>query len=59
MIDDGWQLVATDIDGWGPFKDIGGNVKLDEDVVSGENGTPAMVLNVSVPELPAQVSICR
>ena len=31
------------------FKDIGGNVKLDEDVVSGEAGTPAMVLNVSVP----------
>ncbi len=31
------------------FEDIGGNVKLDEDVVSGENGTPAMVLNVSVP----------
>ena len=31
------------------FKDIGDNVILDEDVVSGENGTPAMVLNVSVP----------
>ncbi len=31
------------------FKDIGGNVKLDEDVISGEDGTPAMVLNVSVP----------
>ena len=31
------------------FEDIGGNVKLDEDVVSGEDGTPAMVLNVSVP----------
>ncbi len=32
------------------FKDIGGNVKLDEDVISGEsNVAPAMVLNVSVP----------
>ena len=31
------------------FKDIGKNVKLDEDVISGENGSPAMVLNVSVP----------
>ena len=30
--------------------DIGGNVKLDEDVISGEsNVAPAMVLNVSVP----------
>ena len=32
------------------FKEIGGNVKLDEDVISGEpNVPPAMVLNVSVP----------
>ena len=41
---------ATFDDTDGPFKDIGGNVKLDEDVISGENGTPAMVLNVSVPD---------
>ncbi len=33
----------------GKFADIGKYVKLDEDVISGENGTPAMVLNVSVP----------
>ena len=32
-----------------PFKDIGNNVRLDEDVISGESGTPAMVLNVDVP----------
>ncbi len=32
------------------FMDLGGNVKLDEDVISGEpNVPPAMVLNVSVP----------
>lgn len=49
-IDDG--IAGTEdgdgIDGYGPFKDIGSNVKLDEDVISGENGTPAMVLNVNV-----------
>ena len=33
----------------GEFKDLKANIKLDEDVISGENGTPAMVLNVSVP----------
>ena len=48
-INDNLATGGDGIDGYGPFKDIGGNVKLDEDVVSGENGTPAMILNVSVP----------
>ncbi|MXZ02895.1 MAG: hypothetical protein F4Y88_04260 [Chloroflexi bacterium] len=48
-IHDGLATGGDGIDGWGPFKDIGGNVKLDEDVISGEDGTPAMILNVSVP----------
>ncbi|MYF78501.1 MAG: hypothetical protein F4180_00960 [Chloroflexi bacterium] len=56
--DDGGKVrffgcVDDDTDGTCPagsaFKELDGNVKLDEDVVSGENGTPAMVLNVSVP----------
>ena len=37
---------ADDVDS--EFKDLKANIKLDEDVISGENGTPAMVLNVSV-----------
>ena len=36
---------------YGPFKDIGSNVSLDEDVISGEpNSPPVMTLNISVPD---------
>ncbi len=42
---------GDDIDGYGPFKDIGANVDLDEDVISGEpNEPPVMTVNVSVPD---------
>ena len=39
------------IGGFGPFKDIGANISLDEDVISGEpNEPPVMTLNISVPD---------
>ena len=41
--------VGNATDGWTVFGDLKANISLDEDLVSGENGTPAMVLNVSVP----------
>ena len=38
-------------DGFGPFKNIGSNIALDEDVISGEpNEPPVMTLNISVPD---------
>ena len=39
------------IAGFGPFRDIGAYVSLDEDVISGEEDTPpVMTLNISVPD---------
>ena len=36
---------------YGPFGDIGANISLDEDVISGEpNEPPVMTLNISVPD---------
>ena len=51
-VDDGIAIPNGDnIDGLGPFKDIGANVSLDEDVISGEpNEPPVMTLNISVPD---------
>ena len=47
-VDDG---IDNEIDGFGPFKDIGANISLDEDVISGEpNEPPVMTLNISVPD---------
>ena len=43
------RIDANGDDTYGPFQDLKDNIKLDEDVISGENGTPAMVLNVDVP----------
>ena len=34
---------------YGPFQDLKDNITIDEDVISGEKGTPAMVLRVDVP----------
>ena len=42
---------GDDSDNFGPFKDIGANIALDEDVISGEpNEPPVMTLNISVPD---------
>ena len=42
---------STGLTDEGVFDDIGGNITLDEDVISGDtNVPPAMVLNVSVPQ---------
>ena len=42
---------GDDSDTFGPFKDIGANISLDEDVISGEpNEPPVMTLNISVPD---------
>lgn len=39
------------VDGYGPFKDLGSNIVLDEDVISGEEDEPpVMTLNISVPD---------
>ena len=44
---------GDDVNGFGPFKDIGSNIVLDEDVISGEpNSPPVMTLNISVPDAP-------
>ncbi len=48
-------VAATDggdgFDDAGPFREIGSYISLDEDVISGEPGTPpAMAINVSVPD---------
>ena len=54
-VDDGVGGTETGdkIEGYGPFQDIGSFVRLDEDVISGEENTqPAMALNVSVPDSP-------
>ena len=38
-------------DNYGPFEDLGSNITLDEDVISGEpNSPPVMTLNISVPD---------
>ena len=43
--------MVTTINGYGPFKDIGSNIVLDEDVISGEpDSPPVMTLNISVPD---------
>ena len=52
-VDDG--IAGTDagdeIDGFGPFRDLGSFITLDEDVISGEpNEPPVMTLNISVPD---------
>ena len=46
------SLMAGDnVNGLGPFGDIGAYVSLDEDVISGEENTPpVMTLNISVPD---------
>ena len=50
-VDDGRATGGDNITGFGPFKDIGANVSLDEDVISGEpNEPPVMTLNISVPD---------
>ena len=52
-IDDGIDDVSKgdEINGFGPFKNIGSNISLDEDVISGEpNEPPVMTLNISVPD---------
>ena len=50
---DGTEL-GDKIQGFGPFGDIGEFVSLDEDVISGEEGTPpVMTLNISVPDAAA------
>ena len=37
--------------GYGPFQDLGSNIVLDEDVISGEpDSPPVMTLNISVPD---------
>ena len=42
---------GDDVMGFGPFKDIGSNIVLDEDVISGEpDSPPVMTLNISVPD---------
>ncbi len=61
-VNDGLAVGATggdDFANYGPFKDIGANVVLDEDVISGEpNEPPVMTLNISVPDAAgAQVQI--
>ena len=50
---------GDDVTGFGPFKDIGSNIVLDEDVISGEpDSPPVMTLNISVPDAaPAAVEI--
>ena len=38
-------------DNYGPFEDLGSNITLDEDVISGEpDSPPVMTLNISVPD---------
>ena len=53
-VNDGLDAGATggdDVTGFGPFKNIGSNISLDEDVISGEpNEPPVMTLNISVPD---------
>ena len=53
-INDGLDAGVTngdDVTGFGPFKNIGSNISLDEDVISGEpNEPPVMTLNISVPD---------
>lgn len=51
-INDGIAAPGGDgIDGFGPFKDLGSSVVLDEDVISGEpDEPPVMTVNVSVPD---------
>ena len=53
-VNDGLAVGATggdDVADFGPFKDIGANISLDEDVISGEeNEPPVMTLNISVPD---------
>ena len=45
------QRGGDEINGFGPFKNIGSNISLDEDVISGEpNEPPVMTLNISVPD---------
>ena len=45
------------ITGFGPFKDLGSNITLDEDVISGEpNSPPVMTLNISVPDTADQAT---
>ena len=58
-VDDGIAVDAggDDIGGFGPFKDIGANITLDEDVISGEEDEPpVMTLNISVPDGAANSS---
>ena len=53
-VNDGLAVGATggdDFADYGPFKDIGANISLDEDVISGEpDSPPVMTLNISVPD---------
>ena len=53
-VNDGLAVGAPggdDVAGFGPFKDIGSNIVLDEDVISGEpDSPPVMTLNISVPD---------
>ena len=52
-VDDGIdnEINGDKINGFGPFKNIGSNISLDEDVISGEpNEPPVMTLNISVPD---------
>ena len=52
-VDDGLDAddeAGDGIAGYGPFKDLGANIVLDEDVIPGEpNEPPVMALNISVP----------
>ena len=50
-VNDGIGATAGDeVDGVGPFRDIGTWIKIDEDVISGETDiAPAIKLNISVP----------
>ena len=52
-VDDGVAGITDGdgITGFGPFKNLGSNITLDEDVISGEpNSPPVMTLNISVPD---------
>ena len=52
-VDDGVAGITDGdgIEGFGPFKNLGSNITLDEDVISGEpNSPPVMTLNISVPD---------
>ncbi len=53
-IDDGLAADTgggDDVTGFGPFQDLGSNITLDEDVISGEpDSPPVMTLNISVPD---------